>query len=392
MQEVAGRRSFSRRDFLGFAGLGALGIGAATALGGCSPKEQGTGTQASEGPGASEGSEGLSAGIEVINAELLVVGTGYNAVNAIEQALAESKQVTVVDKGPFRHSGTSSMCWDAFSPMMAMDPDSYMAEYSTADRELYQAAYDFQPQPNHFITMIDNGQSLAKRTDDGGFEWYYVEGVCEGLFARREADTNYEQKNVTVYDNTMITGYLVNDGVCLGAMGLHVPTGTLRVFRANAVVVGTGGCCWIYGSFGLCSYANGSCDNTCDADMGAWRAGAAVGDAEFSQYDITSCEPRGTACGFGASITGDAQEIHAITDKNGALVFDPDDRRPVDSRIFFTQEFARVTVGEGRGTDNGGAYLAIGDTEIRYSNERNLQVFVRSYAIWWLTSTASTTG
>jgi succinate dehydrogenase / fumarate reductase flavoprotein subunit len=107
--------------------------------------------------------------------------------------------------------------------------------------------------------------------------------------------------------------------------------------------------------------------------MSAYRLGAGIGDSEYAQYDVMSSYPTGLACVFGSGVCADAQEAHAIFDKNGDLVFEPGDERVAD-RAYFNQRMGEVLVKEGRATENGGVVLTVGDSHIRYSNERNIDL------------------
>lgn len=370
-------RRVSRRAFLEYAALGTAGTaGAAIA----SRRANASESAAENGSGDTEDMLGVKApGVEIIDCDYLVIGTGNNALGVIEQAVAEGNRVTVVDKGVFRHSGTSGLSWDAFCACeIADDPkedptiQGYLGYQLNA--QMLQKALEFDPQPNKVVYDINNGQYLPDRNEDGSIGYYLgINGYCQGQFFRREMDHAVEKPQVTVYDRTMITDVLLSDGVCVGAMGVHLPTGAFRVFRSPATILATGGCTWIYGWFSVSAYTIGTSDNTADVDMATWRHGAGVGDAEYAQYDVLSCQPRGLACGFGSGVCGDAQEAHAIVDINGDLVFDPDDPN-VGDRIHFDQVLGDVIVGQGRGTENGGVFISVGESEIRYSNERNIDL------------------
>jgi len=325
---------------------------------------------------AEESASAASVGYEVINTDLLVVGAGNNAMCAAAQASTVGQNVTVVDKAPFRQGGASGMSWDAFSNYY--DPSQYEGVLAgmagmNINHEAYRKAIYADPTPHKFVYNINHGQSFPDRLPDGSIKPYWFDTMCMGQFYRRENDDLKEKNNVSVYDQTMVTDILVSEGQCVGAIGLHIPTGTLRIFRAKATILATGGCTWFYGWLSVSAATNNSADNTADADMAAFRHGAGIGDSEFAQYDVLGVYPESLGYGFGSNICADAQEAHAMVDVNGDPVFAPDDPMVTD-RTYFCQELARVIVGQGRGTPNGGVYVSIGDTEIRYANDRNLDL------------------
>ncbi len=382
-------RQISRRTFLKSTGA-ALGAAGLMAMGlGCSAPADETTADAPETTKAPETTAApepvvdnpvipvnASAEYEVINTDIIVVGAGNNALSAAIYASSAGKNVTVIDKGPFRHAGVSGMSWDAFGPYYL--PEMYegvlagLGPQNCNEKNYREALYN-DPEPNKYVYMINHGQSLPDRLPDGKVRPYGMDIMCMGQFYRREMDDLYEKGNVNVVDQTMVTDILVNDGKCLGVVGLHIPTGKLRVFRSEATILCTGGCTWMYGWLTVSAATISTPDNTADADMAAYRHGAGIGDSEYAQYDVLGIYPEGLGYGFGSNICADAQEAHAMVDINGDPVFAPDDPN-VGDRTYFNQQLAKVIALEGRGTPNGGVYVSIGDQAIRYANERNLPV------------------
>ncbi len=86
----------------------------------------------------------------------------------------------------------------------------------------------------------------------------------------------------------MLTDLIVKDGVCQGAMGIHLPRGLSGVFRAKATVMATGGTCWINGWNTVAPQSGSVPDNTSDLEMSAFRHGALIVD---SNGPITTLSP-----------------------------------------------------------------------------------------------------
>ncbi|MEG0323422.1 MAG: FAD-binding protein, partial [Raoultibacter sp.] len=364
----------SRRSFLQATAIGLAGIASAGSLGACAKAGSTAGTSTSN-------VEVNGINYEIINTDLLVIGGGNSAFSIAAQGLAEGQYVTIVDKGVFKHSGTSGMSWDAFSPgIIPDDPseDLRMSQYfnQQINGDALKNALDFDPEPNKFVYAINHGQTLPDRNEDGTVANYAMDRWCQSLFFRREGDPLSDSQKASIIDRTMITNLLVNEGRCLGAMGIHLPTGEFKVFRAPATVIATGGCTWIYGWFTVAACTIGTADNTADVDMAGYRLGLGIGDAEYCQYDVMSSYPPGLATGFGSGVCGDAQEAHAIVDKNGDPIFDADDKN-VLSRVYFNQQMGRIIVEEDRGTENGGVFIDVGNSHLRYSNDRNKAVLAK---------------
>lgn len=355
----------SRRDFLkgtlaAAATAGVLGIGSAFA---------------DDVPAAEAGKEGTGGApsYEVYNTDLLVIGAGNNAMTAAATALSLGKNVTIIEKAMFHHGGVSGMCWDAFS--VWFEPETFEEQIKTREPDLinheaFKQALLTDAEPNKYVYSVNHGQSLPDRKPDGKINPYWIDTMCMGQFVRRETDDFRGKANANYFDQTMITDLLITNGRCYGAIGLHIPSGTLRVFRANATIFGSGGCTWLYGWKTVSAATIGSPDNTADVDMACYRHGLGIGDSEFAQYDVLGVYPDGLAYAPGGNICADAQEADSMVDKDGNPVYKPGDPN-VSDRIYFCQELARVAVGEGRGTENGGVFVNIGDTQLRLSNDRN---------------------
>ncbi|TGP50599.1 FAD-binding protein, partial [bacterium M00.F.Ca.ET.229.01.1.1] len=74
------------------------------------------------------------------------------------------------------------------------------------------------------------------------------------------------------------------EGACRGVLALDMSDGTLHLFRAQGVVLATGG----YGR----AYFSATSAHTCTGDGGglAMRAGIAMQDMEFVQFHPTALE------------------------------------------------------------------------------------------------------
>ncbi len=115
----------------------------------------------------------------------------------------------------------------------------------------------------------------------------------------------------------MITDLFINDGQCQGAMGIYLPTGDFRVFRAKATIVGTGPACWICGWNSVQANTINTPDNTGDVEMAAFRHGAGIGDSEYADYDFATTCPTGLGYGWNTMLNPDASKFGAFADKNG---------------------------------------------------------------------------
>ena len=100
--------------------------------------------------------------------------------------------------------------------------------------------------------------------------------------------TAYEQiikRKIQVYEEWFVTSIIVENNRVRGVLALDILTGELQVFKANAVVLATGGAGWIYGK------TTNSIINTGSGMAIAYRAGIPLKDMEFIQFHPTALYP-----------------------------------------------------------------------------------------------------
>jgi len=384
----------SRRDFLKGSLAGAVGLAAAGLVGCGQPAEATTAQpQGTTAAPVQKDPEVITQTVtvekpdyEVINTDILVIGTGFGGMSAAYEAVAKGRKVTLVDKGPFRHAGAAGFNWDVIATWCP-DPAFYSSENFVGagrlvDTQAYYNADTTNPSADLGTTLINRGQVSTVRNEDGSVKWYadypFMRGM-ESYFPRHDQDELAESPWVTIADRTMITDLLVTDGKCLGAIGIYLPTGQMKVYRANATIVATGGTCWIYGWSTVTAKTFNSPDNTGDVDVAAYRHGAGLGDAEFAAYDICTIYPKGLAYGWGTILNADANEWEMMMDKDGNPLFDPAvddvDRFGYD-RAYFNPILAQK-IASGLGTENGGILVDVSDAPLREAMKRNIPVFER---------------
>jgi succinate dehydrogenase / fumarate reductase flavoprotein subunit len=131
------------------------------------------------------------------------------------------------------------------------------------------------------------------RTDDGkiyqrpfgGMTTHYGKGTAQRTCAAADLHTLYQQS--LAHDARFFIEYFAldlimdADGACRGVLALDMAEGTLHLFRAQGVVLATGG----YGR----AYFSATSAHTCTGDGGgmALRAGLAMQDMEFVQFHPT---------------------------------------------------------------------------------------------------------
>ena len=322
------------------------------------------------------------ASYELYQTELLIIGTGSGATWAAQRAIERGKKIMMVDKGPFRHSGASAMSWDAL--MLWWDYAGYRHDgWMLVNGELSAKAYNYLGAEGFdpYVESINHGQTLVHRDETGAVKMSNgMPKTTVSSFYRREMDELNESHRVEIMDQTMITDLLVVGGRCLGAIGLHMPTGTMRVIRADATIIAAGGGTQIHGWFSVGYRGINSSDNTGDVDMAAFRKGLTIGEAEFAQYDFNSIIFKDLAFTFGCGIGADAGELELLYDANHERIFSDEEIESgvINGNLGMCQRIARAVFEEGRGTVNDGVYVTYTEDSyktVRYPIMRNVAFY-----------------
>lgn len=387
--ELESKKGMSRRGFLkagGFAvGAAVLAGGGAAGLTGCSNSN------------SADGSKGtpLEQAYTTFDTDILFIGSGLGALSAGFEAIKNNQKITIIDKGPFRASGATGMNWDVDYVWYPPDANGkYMANTKRdsalgriTNKKALQNSMLKDPNRNAFEFFGNKGgECFPRRNADGSAKLamnYPFIKMVEGGFPRHHQDELSKSPLVTVYDRTMVTDFLVNQGKCIGAMALHLPTGKFRVYRAKVVIMAPGANCWINGWNTVAANSMNVPDNTSDMEIAAYRHGAKIGDSEYGQYDLISIYPTGIAYSFNAGIGADANESEFITDGKGAHFLQEnftaeEQTRFKTDRPFFNQKIG-AHIAAGNGSPNGGLYLDIADPTVL---PKIRLVYSRSVSLW----------
>lgn len=356
-------KDISRRSFLGgtAAAFGAVMLsGAAAGMVGCSSSG---GTQSG---GAAKGGSEAQAPYEIYDTEILIIGGGVAGSHAALQAYKQGKDITVVEKGPFHFGGACGYNWNNWVNFIKTDTPWDKSEdfvlNELTNKKIAKATHEAfsVEERNLLLRYAQEGNSLFVRDETGAFvpgldlPDYPVFGTFNG-FPRCFTDA-VERSGARIFDQTMITDIVTDeDGACIGAMGLHIPSGAIRVFRAKSTISCTGASAWIYGWNTVAPTSINSPDNTGDVDAAAYRRGAALQDSEFFQFDLISMYPAGLAASYTGGIGADNTCCEYICDSKGNYFFRGMDYSTLD-RITFTRTIAKA-IHDGGGSPNGGVYV-----------------------------------
>ena len=230
--------------------------------------------------------------------DVLVIGGGFAGLNAAASAKEAGQNVVLVDKGTPGYSGltpfVSSHRW--FDAEMGDDEEAFKAcinrgsEY-IGDMDWYQV-------------WINESKAMYQRLMDWGILTQYETAAESGFydsadyrgyhtaFASLDRRTKFmstlTKLGISVADQTMITNVIVENGAVRGAMGLHVPSGTVITFHAKAIVMAMGG-----GAYKPTGFPTGQ--DTFDGEYICYNLGLPIGGKEFDDFHMTCSQAPGNA-------------------------------------------------------------------------------------------------
>ena len=230
--------------------------------------------------------------------DVLVIGGGFAGLNAAASAKEAGQNVVLVDKGTPGYSGltpfVSSHRW--FDAEMGDDEEAFKAcinrgsEY-IGDMDWYQV-------------WINESKAMYQRLMDWGILTQYETAAESGFYdsadyrgyhtafasldRRIKFMSTLTKLGIPVADQTMITNVIVENGAVRGAMGLHVPSGTVITFHAKAIVMAMGG-----GAYKPTGFPTGQ--DTFDGEYICYNLGLPIGGKEFDDFHMTCSQAPGNA-------------------------------------------------------------------------------------------------
>ena len=309
---------------------------------------------------------------QVWELDVLVIGGGGAGAMAALWASEEVPRVGLVEKGIFGKSGCTpmgafSMC-AAFGYADAADgPAIHLEDTIQAGRFLnnqelvdlytkeaparvedllsYGAKFDMEGGRLHQAMMPGHRYPRACHYDRR------TGPMIMGTLARKVK----KKPGIRVFEEVIIIDLLPRPEGAHYALGVRWSDSAFIVFKAQAVVVTTGGCAQIYKN------NTTSLDNTGDGISLMFQAGVELADMEFVQfYPTTVCSPK--LPGLGPTATA------FLRIRTGARLYNARGEEFMDQKLpgwrfqatrdLLSQAIYRE-ITEGRGTANGGVYLDI---------------------------------
>lgn len=382
-------RSIDRRSFFKLGGLTA-GAAALTGgmLAGCAPQSQ-TDMAATGGE-----NETVDAAVPyaVFDTDILVIGAGYGASFAMQEACKAGQNMLVIDKAPYGFGGAFGMNFDIMNTWVPGAFYETEEEVPVATKIRNESLYrktgvQNEVELNPDVVCANWGEILSARNEDGTPFYIYDFPTTRGFehsMTRHWSDHFRAKDYITVHDRTMITDLIIEGGRCLGAVGLHIPTGEYRVYRAKVTLTATGGCTQFYGWNSTSPTTNNVCDNTADVEMALLRHGGKIANAEFGSYDMMGAFPRSFAASEGSMVGADSVHSGDLMDSEGTYLKDYPEI--AEKEHLATQsgvmQAVDVVVRAGKGSERGGVYLDCKEESLatmRWMYQRNAQLLKEKF-------------
>ena len=222
-----------------------------------------------------------------LTTDVLVVGGGGAAARAALEASMAGAEVILAVKGTFgavgiRGSGATAsgiseagamICaGEAEPPLWSVDPDEDLADIlqlglGLTDRKLA-------------TILVEEGFEAREELKEWGWVFHLWGIKNHGVPIVSVLESQIRKRDIKVMRRTMIVDLLVQDGICVGAVGLNERTGEALAIQAKSVILCTGGDANLY-QFNL----NPAC-TTGDGYAMGYRAGAELMNMEFKQMTL----------------------------------------------------------------------------------------------------------
>ncbi len=231
--------------------------------------------------------------------DFLIIGSGVAGLSSALE-LAPHGRVAVLTKEVLGE-GSTQWAQGGIAAALAPEPidspelhesDTLDAGAGLCDRDAVQVLVQEGPQRvreliargAHFDTDSTTGAlKLTKEAAHSANRIIHSGGDATGREVQRSLSTSVlESAGIAVFENSLTVDLILEEGRCVGAVALDTASGNLKLFRAAATILATGGIGGIY------KVTTNPPQLTGDGMAMAWRAGANLMDMEFVQFHPTA--------------------------------------------------------------------------------------------------------
>jgi succinate dehydrogenase / fumarate reductase flavoprotein subunit len=312
---------------------------------------------------------------------VLIIGSGAAGLRAAIAAHQAGCEVVVVGKRPRRDAHTVLAAGGINAALGTVDPeDTWQQHFADTFEEAYHLSNPRMVEimvlesPAEVLQLADWGAIFARlpdgRLDQRFFGAHTYRRTCyAGDYTGREIlhtlDRKVAELGILVIENQYISRLLVAGGVCFGAFGFDLMTGTRTVFLADAVVLAAGGHTRLWRRS-----SSRRDENTGDGIFLGLQAGAELMDMELVQFHpsgmVTPEDWAGTL--VTEAVRGEGGILRNKDGERFMQRYDPE-RLELSTRDRVAMAVYTEII-EGRGTPNGGVYLDISHRSKEYILEK----------------------
>jgi succinate dehydrogenase/fumarate reductase flavoprotein subunit len=227
---------------------------------------------------------------DMLAAEVLVIGGGGAASRAAIEAHMAGAKVTLAVKGRYgfmgiRGGGASDgsaigrLDYAYFSYIDHLDQRGWPGTQKEAAITFTRQAGLGTADPKLINVLIENAVPAAENLDKWGliFRNQWSKSAARRFKPMPGLGYLVRGSGATILEGVMMTDLLIEDGTCVGAVGVREETGEPIIIKAGAVILGTGGCAQLYL---LNCHESGV---TADGHAMGYEAGAPLMNMEFMQ-------------------------------------------------------------------------------------------------------------
>ena len=230
---------------------------------------------------------------KIIDTDVLVIGGGMAGIFAAIKAREAGAKVSLVDKNYVGRTGATAYaegCYSVFNPEWGDDIKKWTGWLNAAGEYMDHpqwAEASIKDSYDRFRDLVSWGVGYDKKENGEPVRYKVAEigfGCLENCVLQRgyqftpQLRNQAEKIGVSIIDRVMVADLLKTDGAVTGAIGFHVRSGDILIFKARAIVMATGNGTFkdVPGTMGVVGFLS------YDGEAMAYRAGAEIGGKEFA--------------------------------------------------------------------------------------------------------------
>ncbi len=320
----------------------------------------------------------------VVETDILVIGGGGAGCIAALEAARRGADVLIVSKDLLGHGNTMIAGGGFSAPFGHMEQGD---DLNTHFKDTIESGEFINNQELAWI-LVREAKRTALQLEREGLIFKRIPGKGDKYYAYKLGGHGYARVlkpglgieygmvmkeailklGIEHMDEVMVTELLETDGTVVGAMGVDIEKGVFLIFRANCVILATGGLGEIFAHTTNVKFSTG------DGYSMAYRAGAELVDMEMIQFIPLGLTHPPALLGRHVGEPGYAGPHGKLLNAKGERIMEKYDpiRMEYTTRAIMSRAIA-IEVKEGRGTEHGGCLLDLTENKKYSDGQRHLE-------------------